>query len=587
MARIPQQFIEELLGRADIVELIDKRVPLKKQGREFAACCPFHNEKSPSFYVSPVKQFYHCFGCGAHGTALSFLIEYDHMEFREAVQELASMVGMEVPQEQGESQVQGVSKAPLYEALDKAASFYKEKLKDSQVAIDYLKNRGLTGEIARDFGLGFAPAGWDNLLKAVGDSDERRRHLLETGMLIEKAGEHPFHDRFRERIMFPIRDRAGRIIGFGGRVIVKEEPKYLNSPETPLFHKGRELYGLYEACQALRNIPRLLVVEGYMDVVALAQYGVRYAVATLGTSTTEEHLKKLFRVTPEVVFCFDGDRAGRAAAWRALENALPEAQDGRTLRFLFLPDGEDPDTLVRKEGQAAFEERILRESLPLSDYLLGQLTSQTDMKSQEGQARLANLAAPHFNRLPAGAFRELLRKRLAELTKLGAGELSMLNPARAATGTPAPKARVDLLLGPADTVLAYLLLEPALALVAPDPEGLGDMKGLELFKEVLEFVRNDPQVKVATILEHWREKPEIWTKLNKLAQAELAIPEGGLEKQFLAHLVQFRSSGPQARLDWLIAEAKKRELNAAEKAEMTQLLIQLARKPGTDSVKSN
>jgi DNA primase len=587
MPRIPQQFIEELLSRADIVELIDKRVPLKKQGREFAACCPFHNEKSPSFYVSPVKQFYHCFGCGAHGTALSFLIEYDHMEFREAVQELASMVGMEVPQEQGESQVQGVSKAPLYEVLDKAANFYKERLKDSQVAIDYLKGRGLTGEIARDFGMGFAPAGWDNLLKTVGDTDERRKQLLETGMLIEKAGEHPFHDRFRERIMFPIRDRAGRIIGFGGRVIVKEEPKYLNSPETALFHKGRELYGLYEACQALRNIPRLLVVEGYMDVVALAQHDVRYAVATLGTSTTEEHLKKLFRVTPEVVFCFDGDRAGRAAAWRALENALPEAQDGRTIRFLFLPEGEDPDTLVRKEGQAAFEERIVRESLPLSDYLLGQLTAQTDMRSEEGQARLANLAAPHFNRLPAGAFRELLRKRLAELTKLGAGQLSMLNPASATTGMPASKARVDLMLSPTDTVLAYLLLEPALALVAPDPEGLGGIKGLELFKVVLEFVRNDPQVKVATILEHWRENPEIWTKLNKLAQADLAIPEGGLEKQFLAHLVQFRSLGPQARLDWLISESGKRELNPAEKAEMKQLLPQLARKPGTDSVKSD
>ena len=411
MARIPQQFIEELLGRADIVELIDKRVPLKKQGREFAACCPFHNEKSPSFYVSPVKQFYHCFGCGAHGTALSFLIEYDHMEFREAVQELASIVGMEVPQEQGESQVQGISKAPLYEVLDRAATFYKERLKDSQVAIDYLKGRGLTGEIARDFGMGFAPAGWDNLLKAVGDSDERRRYLLETGMLIEKAGEHPFHDRFRERIMFPIRDRAGRIIGFGGRVIAKEEPKYLNSPETPLFHKGRELYGLYEACQALRNIPRLLVVEGYMDVVALAQHGLRYAVATLGTSTTEEHLKKLFRVTPEVVFCFDGDRAGRAAAWRALENALPEAQDGRTIRFLFLPDGEDPDSLVRKEGQEAFEERISREAMPLSEYLISELTKQTDMKTAEGRARLAQLARPHLNRLRRGVPKAMLRNR--------------------------------------------------------------------------------------------------------------------------------------------------------------------------------
>ncbi len=587
MPRIPQQFIEELLSRVDIVELIDKRVPLKKQGREFAACCPFHNEKSPSFYVSPVKQFYHCFGCGAHGTALSFLLEYDHMEFREAVQDLASSVGMEVPQEQGESQVQGVSKAPLYEVLDKAATYYREQLKQSPAAIDYLKGRGLTGEIAKEFGLGYVPAGWDNLLKAVGDSDERRRQLLDTGMLIEKEGEHPFHDRFRERVMFPIRDRAGRIIGFGGRVLGKDEPKYLNSPETALFHKGRELYGLYEACQALRSIPRLLVVEGYMDVVALAQYGVRYAVATLGTSTTEEHLKKLFRVTPEVVFCFDGDRAGRAAAWRALENALPEAQDGRTIRFLFLPDGEDPDTLVRKEGQAAFEERISRASLPLSDYLIGELTKQTDMKTEEGRARLASLAAPHFNRLPAGAFRDLMRKRLAELTQLEGARLTMLNPEGSGMPARPPRPRLESMLSPADTTLAYLLLEPALALVAPDPSEFGGMPGLDLFKTVLEFVQNDPQVKVATILEHWRENQEIWTKLNKLAQAELAIPEGGLEKQFLAHLAQFRTSGPQARRDWLIAESGKRDLNPAEKAELTRLLTELARKPGTDSVKSN
>ena len=365
MPRIPQQFIEELLGRADIVELIDKRVPLKKQGREFAACCPFHNEKSPSFFVSPVKQFYHCFGCGAHGTALSFLIEYEHMEFPEAVRELASLVGMEMPQlERGEDKTSVL--APLYEVLDRAARYYREQLKRAPQAIDYLKNRGLTGEIAAEFGLGYVPAGWDNLLKVVGTDSGSQQALLGAGMLIEKEGEHRFHDRFRERVMFPIRDSRGRIIGFGGRILDKGEPKYLNSPETALFHKGRELYGLYEARQALRDIPRLLVVEGYMDVVALAQYGLRYAVATLGTSTTEEHLKKLFRVAPEVVFCFDGDRAGRAAAWRALENALPEAQDGRQIRFLFLPDGEDPDTLVRKEGKDAFEKRIVGSALPLS-----------------------------------------------------------------------------------------------------------------------------------------------------------------------------------------------------------------------------
>ena len=583
MPRIPQQFIEELLSRADIVELIDKRVPLKKQGREFAACCPFHNEKSPSFYVSPVKQFYHCFGCGAHGTALSFLIEYDHMEFREAVQELASLVGMEVPQEQGESQVQGVSKAPLYEVLDKAATYYREELKQSPTAIEYLKGRGLTGEIAKEFGLGYVPAGWDNLLRAVGVNDAAQRSLLEAGMLIEKEGEHRYHDRFRERVMFPIRDRAGRIIGFGGRVLGKDEPKYLNSPETPLFHKGRELYGLYEACQALRNIPRLLVVEGYMDVVALAQYGLRYAVATLGTSTTEEHLKKLFRVTSEVVFCFDGDRAGRAAAWRALENALPEAQDGRTIRFLFLPEGDDPDTLVRKEGRETFEERISHEAVPLSDYLIGELAKQTDMKTEEGRARLANLAAPHFNRLPAGAFRELLRKRLVQLTELDAGKLTMLSQDARAMGALSPRPRSEMLLSPADTVLAYLLFDPALALLAAIPAEFEGIKGLELFKVVLEFVQNDPQVRVATILEHWRENQEIWTKLNKLAQADLAIPEGGLEKQFRSHLDQFmsikRQVRLQARLDELTTKAEKYGMAAwtpEERAEMSNIPKQLA-----------
>ena len=593
MARIPQQFIEELLSRTDIVELIDKRVPLKKQGREFAACCPFHNEKSPSFYVSPVKQFYHCFGCGAHGTALSFLIEYDHMEFREAVQELASLVGMEVPQEQGESHVQGVSKAPLYEVLDKAASFYKEQLKNSPVAIDYLKGRGLTGEIARDFGLGFAPAGWDNLLKAVGDSDERRKHLLETGMLIEKAGEHPFHDRFRERIMFPIRDRAGRIIGFGGRVIVKEEPKYLNSPETPLFHKGRELYGLYETCQALRNIPRLLVVEGYMDVVALAQYGVRYAVATLGTSTTADHLKKLFRVTPEVVFCFDGDRAGRAAAWRALENALPEAQDGRTIRFLFLPEGEDPDTLVRKEGQEEFERRIQREAIPLSAYLLDSLSAQTDMKTPDGRARLLHLAAPHFNRLPVGAFREMLRKELGNLAQMEPGKLTMLNQAqaeRAAAPGPARAPGRPTMLSPVEMAIGCLLQHPALAMLAGAPQDLGDLGGsqeLDLFRALLVFIQSSPNMNEAVILEHWREDPEAWAKLNRVARADVALPEEGLDKQFLAYLAQFRAAGPQARLDQLIAESRKRALNSAENAELTRLLAERARKPGTDSVKSD
>src|SRR5579863_1274467 len=494
MPRIPQAFIEELLSRADIVELIDKRVPLKKQGREFAACCPFHNEKSPSFFVSPAKQFYHCFGCGAHGTTISFLMEYDRIRFPEAVRELADMTGMEVPVEQGEDPASSL--APLYEVLDKAANYYREQLKQSATAVDYLKGRGLTGEIAKEFGLGFVPAGWDNLLTAVGKDEGAVKALLTSGMLIEKQGEHRYHDRFRERIMFPIRDNRGRIIGFGGRVLDKGEPKYLNSPETALFHKGRELYGLYEARQALRDIPRLLVVEGYMDVVALAQYGVRYAVATLGTSTTGEHLKKLFRVAPEVVFCFDGDRAGRAAAWRALENALPEAQDGRQIRFLFLPEGEDPDTLVRKEGREAFEVRMAKDAVPLSDYLLDNLETQTDMGTREGRARLVSLAKPLLARLPQGVFRGMLKDELGRRAQVNAGNLDIPNPAPSPENdAPRPQGRPQLN-SPVRKAIGYLLLKPALAAKAGSGDALqgADIKGIEVLQALLEFCREHPHI---------------------------------------------------------------------------------------------
>ena len=588
MPRIPQQFIEELLSRADIVELIDKRVPLKKQGREFAACCPFHNEKSPSFFVSPVKQFYHCFGCGAHGTAISFLMEYDHMEFPEAVRELADMTGMEVPVEQGENVDKTSTLAPLYEVLDKAARYYQEQLKKTPAAIEYLKGRGLTGEIAREFGLGFVPAGWDNVLKAVGTDAAMQKALLGTGMLIEKEGEHPFHDRFRERVMFPIKDNRGRIIGFGGRVMGKGEPKYLNSPETALFHKGRELYGLYEARQALRDIPRLLVVEGYMDVVALAQYGVRYAVATLGTSTTEEHLKKLFRVAPEVVFCFDGDRAGRAAAWRALENALPEAQDGRQIRFLFLPDGEDPDSLVRKEGKDAFEKRIVRDALPLSRYLLDSLAEQTDMKSMDGRARLVELARPHLSRLPAGVFRDMLRDELAQLAQVDPGKLTMLKPAPGAreAGTPKAPGRPQLN-SPVRKAIGYVLYRPALARLAGDPRALGGDAGLDMLRELLEFAQGHPHINGAAILEHWRDT-EVGTHLDRLAQAEIVTPEEAMESEFLALMADLTGRRPQEqRRDELIAESRKRTLNAAEKAELTQLLATQGGNRPTDSAKSS
>ncbi len=355
---IPQSFIDDLMNRIDIVEVIDGRVPLKKTGREYTACCPFHNEKTPSFTVSPTKQFYHCFGCGAHGTAIGFLMEYEHLSFPESVEELARLAG--VPMEyEGPSPNEPVRRKKdesLYDLLAKVDQYYRQQLRQhpqSRRAVDYLKQRGVSGEIAAEFGLGFAPPGWDNLERQLGQSAEVREKLVSTGMLIKKDSGGSY-DRFRDRIMFPIRDRRGRTIAFGGRILPdnqekgdKPPAKYLNSPETPLFHKGQELYGLYEARQALRDITRLMVVEGYMDVVALAQYGIRYAVATLGTATTEEHLHKLFRLTPEIVFCFDGDRAGREAAWRALNNALPVMREGRQIRFMFLPDGEDPDSYVR------------------------------------------------------------------------------------------------------------------------------------------------------------------------------------------------------------------------------------------------
>ncbi|MFP4181655.1 MAG: DNA primase, partial [Thiohalospira sp.] len=357
--RIPQNFIDDLVSRTDIVEVIGERVPLKRKGREYAACCPFHDERTPSFYVSPEKQFYHCFGCGAHGTALGFLMDYGHLSFPEAVEDLAGRLGLDVPREGDDGRPPAPDRTPLYETLAAAADYYRAMLRrhdQARRAADYLKGRGVSGATARDYGLGFAPPGWRNLLPALGGGEETRKRLVEAGLLIERD-DGGVHDRFRDRVIFPIHDHRGRPIAFGGRILGDGEPKYLNSPESPVFHKGRELYGLYEARRALRRLDRLLVVEGYMDVIALAGAGVHHAVATLGTATTADHLDRAFRLTGEVVFCFDGDRAGREAAWRALENALPVLRDGRSVRFLFLPEGEDPDTLVRREGGAAFGER--------------------------------------------------------------------------------------------------------------------------------------------------------------------------------------------------------------------------------------
>ncbi|BFM17882.1 DNA primase [Maricurvus nonylphenolicus] len=438
---IPQPFIDDLLDRVDIVDVVDSRVKLKKTGKNYSACCPFHDEKTPSFTVSPDKQFYYCFGCGASGNALGFVLDYDRVSFPEAVEQLARLAGVEVPREaKPKDDPAERTRKRLYGLLEKADEYYQQQLRQhpaKHFPVNYLKNRGLSGAIAKDFGIGFAPPGWDNLMQTLGDSDETRKLLTEAGMLIEKPEDGRRYDRFRNRIMFPIRDIRGRIIGFGGRVLGDDKPKYLNSPETPVFHKGKELYGLYEARQAYRQLPRLLIVEGYMDVVALAQFEIRYACATLGTACGEDHLTRAFRYTSEIVFCFDGDEAGRKAAQRALENCLPTMEDGRHVKFLFLPDGEDPDTLVRQVGAEKFE-TMIEKAVPLEEFLFDAVSQDINIQTMDGRATLSKRVAPLLHRLPTGVFKELMFANLATRTGLPVDTLMELVHIEEPAPQPAP-----------------------------------------------------------------------------------------------------------------------------------------------------
>ena len=573
--RIPQHFIDDLIARADIVEVISSRMPLKKAGREFKGLCPFHGEKTPSFTVSPGKQFFHCFGCGAHGTALGFLMEYEHMEFVDAIEALAGSLGIEVPREEGGKDEK--SNADLYTLLTRAADFYWEQMKTSERAKEYLKQRGLDGRTARDFNIGYAPQGWDTLLNLLGRSSSDRDGLLESGMIIRKDDGREY-DRFRDRVMFPIRDSRGRVIAFGGRVLDQGEPKYLNSPETPVFHKGQELYGLYEARQALRDIPRLLVVEGYMDVASLAQKGIRYAVATLGTATTPDHLRRLFRVCNEVVFCFDGDKAGLRAAWRALENSLSVLREGRQIRFMFLPEGEDPDTLVQSIGAAAFEER-LAQALPLSQFLVQELESQVDsMDSVDGRAQLAELARPLLNRIPMGIYRELLLDELANHVGMAPERLSGLifeqTRPQAKSATPVQQAAT---LGRSNLVRRALELAlhypSAAATIEVSPQlKLVEKKGISLLSSLLEDCKNNPNISTAGLLERWREEPEA-PHLGKLASGELLIDLDAAKMELKDSLDKLvRESGPDQRTDWLLKKASDTGLDPAEKQELRELL---------------
>lgn len=596
MALIPQSFIDELMSRIDIVDVIDARVPLKKAGHEYKACCSFHNEKTPSFTVSQNKQFYHCFGCGAHGTAVGFLMEYEHLAFPEAVEELARQAGMEVPYEGGrpgpEAQRASREQDDLFALMREADDYYRKQLREHsgrQQAVDYLKGRGLSGQIAAEFGIGYAPPGWDNLMKKLGTSAERQKQLVTTGMLIEKD-DGKRYDRFRHRIMFPIRDRRGRTVGFGGRVLSDEDsPKYLNSPETPLFHKGRELYGLYEARQALRDIPRLMVVEGYMDVVSLAQFDIRYAVATLGTATTADHLQQLFRVTSEVVFCFDGDRAGREAAWRALENALPVMREGRQIRFLFLPEGEDPDTLVRKIGKTEFEQ-LVAQAAPFSDYLFNTLSARNDTASIDGRAKLFDEARPLLAKLPPGVYRQMMVAQLAQLARLDEARIEAAlsqvkqSPREGAAPETVPAQRRSARstgterqpFSPVRRALARLLHNPALAAEAGDPERFTQLEipGIDLLVSLLETLRDNPNLTTSALLERWRDS-EHARHLEKLAAWAPEIDDEALKTEFLAIIEQLDQLRLEHRFEFLNSKSKHAALAPDELAEYGALLKQL------------
>jgi len=522
--RIPQSFIDDLIARADIVEVINARVPLKKKGREYTACCPFHNEKTPSFTVSEAKQFYHCFGCGAHGTAIGFLMEYEHLDFVDAIETLAAEYHIDVPREDtpGINRHARDEKQALYDALEQASHLYQQQLRQSDRAIQYLKQRGLSGEIARRYKLGFAPDGWSFLLDSMERNASNIYHLTATGMLVEKSsGKH--YDRFRDRIMFPILDRRGRTIAFGGRIIDEGEPKYLNSPETPIFHKGYELYGFYEARQAVRNLQRIVVVEGYMDVVALAQNGIEYAVASLGTATTKDQIQKLFRSVHEVIFCYDGDQAGHKAAWRALENTLPILRDGLEAKFLFLPDGEDPDTMVRKEGKQAFETR-LKNSIPLSEFLFDKLLKDIDAKSMDGKARLANIAKPLLATIPESVFRDLMYKRLSELVGIsdqklqGEHESTETEKIEKQPATRMRNSR-EVKQNATRDAIALLLQHPELAKETdlPDFFATASIQGFSLLYAIYQTIMNNPEITSSALVERWRENKD-FEILQKLLQ---------------------------------------------------------------------
>ena len=575
---IPQDFIDDLIARADIVEVIGKRAQLKKAGREFKACCPFHDEKTPSFTVSPDKGFYHCFGCGAHGTVIGFLMDFEHLSFVEAIESLASSMGMEVPRKENSKSTQRYD--ALLSLMESVASFWQDNLKKTPSAIEYLKKRGIDGSTAKRYGIGYAPNNWTKILDKFGTSKEGIENLLSTGLIIRKDDDK-YYDRFRDRIMFPIRDTRGRTIGFGGRIISNGEPKYLNSPETILFHKGQELYGLYEARQALRQIEHLIVVEGYMDTLALAKHGIDSSVATLGTATSNEHLNRLFRLTDSIYFSFDGDRAGKKAAWRALENTLPQIREGRQIRFIFLPKGHDPDSFINENGVGAFL-KLMETGMPLSEFLINELSVKVDMNTIDGKAKLAEIAHPLVNKIPTGVYRELLIENLAKIIGLTVQKLEkmmLLDSKRNKTTQHliSKNTKVDkkplINSGPS-------IVRRAITLILNNPEAgkmldinkLNNLNraGIDLLSSLIKTTQSEPSITTAGLLERWRDDKQ-GQHLGKLVVTDLPKSE---EFDAVAELEeclnQLAVASHKERIELLIEKQRFGGLTEEEKLELKQ-----------------
>ncbi|HEY5622500.1 MAG TPA: DNA primase [Gammaproteobacteria bacterium] len=572
--RIPQDFIDDLVARADIVEVVGNRVPLKKAGREFKACCPFHDEKTPSFTVVPQKGFYHCFGCGEHGTAIGFLMNYDRLGFVEAVEALAEMLGVEVPRTRDDTSRSRDDS--IYDVLKEADQIYRNALRENPDAIAYLKKRGIDGTTAGRFAMGYAPDAWDTVLRQLGTSDARIKLLRDAGLVIRNEQGREY-DRFRNRIMFPIRDPRGRVIGFGGRVLGHEEPKYLNSPETPVFHKGRSLYGLYEARQVPGRPAEILVVEGYLDVASLSQHGIEPSVATLGTATTADHMRRLTRITDRIVFCFDGDRAGRKAAWRALETVLPHAGGTVELKFLLLPEAQDPDDFVRRHGADAFRD-LLRTAKPLSEFLIDELEAQVDLSTTDGRSRLTALVGPMLEKLPPGVYRELLMERLAELVGIAPERLeSLITVPKAERPRTAPIER---------PAARNPLVRKAITLVLHHPGAAAEIEvrsdldyvnlpGIDLLRRLLEVCRSNPQITTAGLEERFREDPE-GRYLSRLAGEPPIDNEQVAPAVLRDNITRLAEIGLKERQDALIRKGSA--LSETQRAELAEINLRLSRR---------